>query len=71
MFFPTVWDRLAENVFPPDAKNTCCIQGQMSTSETNKESIIFVKEDFADCNLRQGAGGMKIARLGSRTCFLR
>ena len=25
----------------------------------------------SDCNLRQGAGGMKIARLGSRTWFLR
>ena len=25
----------------------------------------------ADCNLRQGAGGMKIARNESRTCFLR
>ena len=24
-----------------------------------------------DCNLRQGAGGMKIARNGSRTWFLR
>ena len=24
-----------------------------------------------DCYLRQGAGGMKIARFGSRTCFLR
>ncbi len=26
---------------------------------------------LADCNLRQGAGGMKFARNGSRTCFLR
>ena len=25
---------------------------------------------LSDCNLRQGASGMKIARDGSRTCFL-
>ena len=28
-------------------------------------------EQATDCNLRQGAGGMKIALNGSRTCFLR
>ena len=31
----------------------------------------LVKTYFADCSLRQGAGGAESARLGSRTCFLR
>ena len=29
------------------------------------------KERTSDCYLRQGAGGRKTARLGSRTCFFR
>ena len=28
-------------------------------------------DEGSDCYLRQGDGGTKIARLGSRTCFLR
>ena len=32
---------------------------------------LYCRMDVADCYLRQGAGGMKIARDGSRTWFLR
>ena len=38
---------------------------------TPKASLPSSTKQVPDCNLRQGAGGMKFARNGSRTCFLR
>ena len=76
----------ADEKFFEDTKQACqtkatewSVRTRLRTEELNGMQVAIkilsspdAKKTFgADCNLRQGAGGVKFARNGSRTCFLR